>query len=95
MYIVEVTYQKTLDAIDAQLEAHHQFLQPYYDRGIFLASGPQNPRQGGIIIASGKIGKTELEALFKEDPFYVQGLAHYHVTEFHPVMARPELQALL
>ncbi|MDP4170378.1 MAG: YciI family protein, partial [Bacillota bacterium] len=51
MFIVELTYVKSLDEIDRLREAHVAFLKKYYEKGIFLMSGPKNPRKGGIIIA--------------------------------------------
>ena len=41
------------------------------------------PRTGGILIVRSGVAKAELEALLKADPFQVQGLADYVVTEFN------------
>jgi uncharacterized protein YciI len=95
MFIVEVTYQKGLEAIDAHLKAHHAFLDALFAKKILLASGPQNPRKGGIIIASGKLGKEGLEAALADDPFLANGLASYRFIEFSPNKSLPELAGLL
>lgn len=95
MYIVELTYLQPLSAIDAQLQAHRAFLTTQYERGIFIASGPKTPRNGGIFIVSGKVSRDELDALIEQDPFRVHKLADYRVTEFDPVKSHPQVTDLL
>ncbi|MES2347588.1 MAG: GTP cyclohydrolase, partial [Pseudomonadota bacterium] len=46
MYIVDLTYLKSLAEIEPHLVAHRAFLDEHYARGIFIASGPKNPRDG-------------------------------------------------
>lgn len=95
MYIVELTYLKPIEAIEQQLAAHRAYLDVHYASGIFLASGPKDPRNGGVILASGKVSRTELEAVLQQDPFAVHGLASYGVIAFTPVKHHPALAALL
>ncbi|NNC23573.1 GTP cyclohydrolase [Salinisphaera sp. USBA-960] len=84
MYIVELTYTNPFENIEAQLQPHRDFLDDQYGRGAFLVSGPKNPRDGGIIIASGKLSRNKIERVLKKDPFYQHELADYRVTEFLP-----------
>jgi uncharacterized protein YciI len=95
MYIVELTYLKPLAELDAQLTAHRAFLDTQYGEGLFLASGPKNPRDGGIIIASGRIERSALDALLATDPFQIHGLASYRIIDFEPVKFAPALATLL
>ncbi|WP_296652599.1 YciI family protein [Paraburkholderia sp.] len=95
MYIVELSYLKPLDAIEVQLEAHRSFLDAQYANEVFLASGPKNPRNGGVILVSGRIARAELDAILACDPFHQHGLAAYHVTEFAPVKFHPTLKGIL
>lgn len=53
MYVIELTYKASLAEVNKHLEAHRAFLDVYYERGIFLASGPKVPREGGIIGPAG------------------------------------------
>ncbi len=85
LYIVIVTYQKSIEEVDSFLLAHRKFLGIHYASGQFIASGPQNPRTGGIIICRGN-GKEEVVDLLKNDPFYINGIARYEVIEFDPVL---------
>ncbi|MFJ2991372.1 YciI family protein [Pandoraea sp. NPDC087047] len=95
MYIVELTYLQPLSAIDAQLEAHRAFLTAHYERGIFIASGPKQPRDGGVFLVSGKISRDELDALIEQDPFRIHKLADYRVTVFDPIKSHPQVTDLL
>ncbi len=93
MLVIEVTYKKSLTEIDRLLDEHRAFLQKYYDKGILLASGPQQPRNGGIILALPD--KDIMHELIKEDPFYQHDLADYRFIQFEPVKCCHELQAIL
>jgi uncharacterized protein YciI len=64
------------------LQAHRDFLEKYYSKKVFLASGPKKPRNGGVILAAGDL--SVIEALIKEDPFYQQDIAAYRLIEFEP-----------
>ena len=47
MFVLELTCTAPLEAVDAALQAHIAWLDEQYDKGVFLASGPKNPRDGG------------------------------------------------
>ncbi|ATB70468.1 hypothetical protein SJPD1_2372 [Sulfurospirillum diekertiae] len=94
MFIIALTYQKSLEEVDAHLSAHVAFLKANYAKGIFLASGRKNPRNGGIILALAA-SKAEIEAVIAYDPFYIHSVATYEITEFTPTMTSPELDFLI
>ncbi|MBO9419513.1 hypothetical protein J7481_08395 [Labrenzia sp. R4_2] len=85
MFVVDLTYIGDLSKIDALLEPHQAFLKSGYDRGVFLASGPKEPRTGGVILARSDT-RAELEKLIDQVPFKQEGVAEYRITEFNPVM---------
>lgn len=84
MFIIKLTYEKPIIEIEANFAAHRDFLNTYYQRGIFIASGPQVPREGGIIIVSGKASRSQVEKIIEEDPFKQHKLASYEIVEFEP-----------
>lgn len=51
MFVLELTYTAPLEDVDAVLEAHVAWLDEQYEKGLFLASGRKNSRDGGVIIA--------------------------------------------
>jgi len=93
MFIISLTYQKTLEEVDAHLNAHVEFLKSHYAQGIFIASGRKNPRNGGVILALAT-NRADIEAVIAQDPFYIHDVATYEITEFTPSMTSPELSIL-
>ena len=81
MYVIDIHYNTSLERIDDALERHRAYLQPLFERGIFIAAGPKVPREGGVILAA-RIDRGELDAILETDPFVTEGLATYRVTEF-------------
>jgi len=63
-------------------------LQQGYDAGFLLASGPQNPRSGGIIIGAFSDKESALD-FTRADPFAKNSAAQYSVVEFSPVKHAP------
>jgi uncharacterized protein YciI len=92
MFVIELIYKGDLGAIDAHMAAHMRFLKKYYASGHFLVSGRKVPRDGGIILAVGK-RRAEVEAIAREDPFYVHGLADIRVIEFRASQRADDIQA--
>ena len=90
MYVINITYTAPLDRIDDALEAHRAFLAKHFEAGVFVAAGPKLPRDGGIILAV-RIERDRLDAILATDPFVVQKLAHYDVTEFKTTRLAPGL----
>ncbi len=94
MFIVSLTYIKPLDEVDRHLAAHQDFLHTQYENGTFLASGPMQPRTGGIILARAQ-SLAQLQAELAHDPFHVHGVASYSITQFTVRAAAPGLEALI
>ncbi len=88
MYIIDISYTAPLEDIDAALDDHKRWLDLQYSAGRFLASGRQEPRTGGIIIAADQ-SRDEIEALVSADPFARKGLARHRIIEFHPSRMLP------
>ena len=81
MFVVELIYKASLADIDKNMPAHMKFLKKYYASGNFLMSGRKIPRDGGIIIATGK-SRDEIQSIIEEDPFISRGLADFRIIEF-------------
>ena len=93
LYIVSLTYNKSLSEVEKYLDEHVSFLDKYYTRNIFILSGRKNPRNGGVILAS-NVTKSELENLLKEDPFHKNEIADYEIVEVLPTKFVKELESL-
>jgi uncharacterized protein YciI len=81
MFVIDLKYIVSLEELDSHMAAHVKYLQKYYKKNIFVASGRKVPRTGGIILALAEsIG--ELQEIIAEDPFYKYNLAEYDITQF-------------
>lgn len=81
MFVVSLSYTRKLDEVDALIPEHIQFLDRYYEAGVFLMSGRKVPRTGGVILAAAE-SRAALDAILAQDPFYKMEVARYEVTEF-------------
>ncbi|MCF4135788.1 YciI family protein [Streptomyces sp. Tue 6430] len=91
MFVLELTYTAPLDAVDAVLPDHVLWLDEQYARGVFLASGPKVPREGGVILAVAE-DRAAIEAITADDPFVLAGVCAYRVTEFEATKTAPGLE---
>jgi uncharacterized protein YciI len=85
MFIVMINFTQPLDVIEQHVADHRQFLRDCYKKDYFVASGPRNPRTGGVIISQLK-DRAELEKIIHQDPYHLRGVAEYEVIEFNPVL---------
>lgn len=90
MFAVILTYKQSLDVVEAHTAAHRAFLDRYYEQGVFLLSGRQNPPQGGVILAKTD-SRDALMTILAQDPFHLEGVADYAVYEFTPTKFQPFL----
>ena len=94
MFKINLTYKTELDKVDQYINDHIEFLNEQYKLGNFLASGRKVPRTGGIILSKVE-NKTELEKIIGKDPFKINELADYELTEFIPSKTCDELKFLM
>ncbi len=95
MFIAILTYKKPLEEVDRFLHAHRDYLAQHYAAGDFIASGPQNPRVGGVIMIKAAV-REEVNAIISQDPFNINGIADYQIVEFTPTMfSDPSLRSFL
>lgn len=95
MYIAILTYKKPLSEVDRFIAAHREYLARHYGVGDFIASGPQTPRIGGVIMM--RINdRAVVDSVIAQDPFNVNGIADYQIVEFTPTMfINQELKQIL
>lgn len=95
MFIAILTYKKPLEEVDRHLQAHRDYLAEHYAAGDFIASGPQTPRVGGVIMMKAD-NREEANSIIAQDPFNINGIADYLIVEFTPTMfCEPSLSDLL
>ena len=85
MFIAILTYKKPLEEVDRFLQAHRDYLAEHYAAGDFIASGPQAPRVGGVILIKAE-SRAVVDSIIEQDPFNINGVADYRIVEFTPTM---------
>ncbi|MFG3205710.1 YciI family protein [Streptomyces sp. NPDC048192] len=90
MFVLELTYTAPLDAVDALLPDHVAWLEEQYEKGLFLASGRMEPRDGGVILAVAE-DRARIEKIVAGDPFLTGSVCTYRITEFIATKTAPEL----
>lgn len=94
MFVVLITYQKPLTEVDTYLAAHREFLTRGYEKNFLIASGPQNPRIGGVLLSQLN-DREQLEVFIENDPFFINKIASYQIIEFTPVKYHPDFEAFI
>lgn len=81
MFIIELTYKKAMSEVEKHLQAHRDFLDEQYANGTFIASGPKNPRDGGVILVR-EMERLELDKIIALDPFFIEEISEFKITDF-------------
>ena len=92
IFIASLTYTVPIERIDAVLDAHLAWLKAGHDAGQFIAWGPCEPRDGGLIFVK-TATRDEAERLLSSDPFITEGLASLTIIHWTPRYAFPGLEA--
>lgn len=94
MFVILLHYLKPIEDVERVVVPHRAYLDSLYAQGVLLASGPQIPRTGGVLLAKG-MDKGALWDLLKKDPFYTEGIAEYKLIEFDPIKHNAALKELI
>jgi uncharacterized protein YciI len=92
IFIASLTYTVAIERIDAVLADHLAWLKAGHAAGHFLAWGPREPRDGGLIFVRAA-SRAEAEHLLASDPFMTEQLADLRIIEWTPRFVGPGLEA--
>jgi uncharacterized protein YciI len=82
MYAVAIIrYRLPLQEVLKVVDEHRSYLRELKKQGILLASGPFDPRTGGLLLLRLPEGdpQVELDRIQDHDPFVVSGAAQYEM----------------
>jgi len=91
-----IRYRKPFPEVEPHLEAHRAYLRGLFEQKLLLASGPLDPRTGGVLllrVPDGSVGAS-LDAIRDHDPFTLAGVAQYELLPWNPVIGREGLDSL-
>lgn len=91
-----VRYRRPLPEVEAATEAHRAYLRTLKARGTLLASGPLDPRTGGVVLfrVQDEHPLADLDAIRNDDPFFQAGLATYEPLVWNVNIGREALDQL-
>ena len=97
MYAIAIIrYRRPLEEVLKVVEAHRNYLRTLKDKGILLASGPLDPRNGGALFL--KVPEEDvlanLDRVRDEDPFSQAGVAQYELLPWQPNIGKEALDTL-
>jgi uncharacterized protein YciI len=91
-----IRYRRPLEEVIAHQEPHRAYQRELLAKGLLLASGPWDPRFGGMAllrVPDDNVGST-LDAIRDNDPFVIAGVAQYEMLCWAPVIGKDKLDKL-
>ena len=96
MYAIAlIRYRKPVEEVIAHQDPHRAYLRELKAKGMLVASGPCNPRFGGILLL--RVADDDLktlDAIRDGDPFVKNGVAQYELIGWNPVIGKEDLDRL-
>jgi uncharacterized protein YciI len=97
MYAIALLrYRRPLEEVLAVLDPHRAYLRTLKEQGLLIASGPMDPRAGGILLLDvpDDTAHSTLDRIRDEDPFTHLGMAQYELIPWHPSIGKDDLDRL-
>jgi len=98
MYAIAVIrYRRPLDEVLTIVDQHRAYLADLKEQGLLIASGPMDPRTGGILLlhVPDDDCQAALDKIRDEDPYTTFGMAQYELIPWNVGIGREDLDRLL
>jgi len=89
-----LTYKVPLEIVNQYVVKHREFLDGCYKNNFFIASGPRNPKTGGVIISQLN-NREQVATILKQDPFAIHDIADFEIIEFDPIKYHPDFSVFI
>lgn len=97
MYAIAlIRYRLPFEAVSEHVDEHRAYLRELKAQGILLASGPMDPRTGGMLLlrVADSDSAAALDRIRDGDPFTKRSLAQYELIPWLPVIGKEDLDKL-
>lgn len=97
MYAIAIVrYRRPLEEVIVHQEPHRAYLRELKAQGTLLASGPQDPRYGGIFLlrVPDENPEAALDKVRDDDPFYKAGVAQYELLPWNVILGKDDLDRI-
>ena len=98
MYAIAIIrYRRPLDEVQNVQDAHREYLRDLKEAGLLVASGPMDPRTGGVLLLNVPDDDVQeaLDKIRDEDPYVTFGLAQYELIPWAVGIGREDLDRLV
>jgi len=96
MYAIAIIrYRRPIEDVLVHQDAHRAYTRLLKEKGVLLASGPCNPRFGGMLLL--RVADDDFKALDEVrdgDPFVQNAVAQYELLGWAPVIGKEDLDRL-
>jgi uncharacterized protein YciI len=88
-----IRYRRPLDEVMAVTEQHRAYLRDLKDEGTLIASGPMDPRTGGIVLLNVPDDDvtSALDRIRDGDPYVTFGMAQYELIPWNVGIGKEDL----
>lgn len=97
MYAIAIVrYRRPLEEVIVHQDPHRAYLRALKEQGTLIASGPQDPRYGGIFLLKVPDEQPEkaLDRIRDDDPFYQAGVAQYELLPWNVIIGKDDLDRI-
>lgn len=97
MYAIAlIRYRRQFEEIAPKVDEHRAYLRELKAQGLLLASGPMDPRSGGMLLlrVPDENSSAALDNIRDGDPFTKLNLAQYELLPWLPVIGKEDLDKL-
>lgn len=92
MFLIMVKHHVPRAEVRKLLPDHNEYMDPHFASGMYLAAGPYDTHDGGLILATGE--REKIEAAVATDPFIISGIADAQIIGFSLARALPPFSGL-
>jgi uncharacterized protein YciI len=97
MYALAILrYRRPIEEVVLVTDEHRAYLRTLREQGTLLASGPAQPRSGGVLLL--RVPDDDviaaLDRVRDNDPYYKRGLAQYEMIPWAPTIGKDELDRM-
>ena len=90
-----IRYRRPLEDVVVHQDAHRSYLRGLKDKGLLIASGPMDPRFGGVLLLRVPDDDAKaLDSVRDNDPFVQNDVAQYELIRWAPVIGKDDLDRL-
>jgi uncharacterized protein YciI len=97
MYAIAIIrYRQPIERVIELTDAHRAYLRELETKGVLLASGPMDPRYGGVLLLRLPEGDVleQLNAIRDGDPFVKEQIGQYELVPWLPGIGKDRLDRL-